>query len=133
MDHPFPSAAWLAAFQEKLNQDQQYHEIAHNWEGDILFSIQADDSLEESTIMYLDLWHGTCRQARILEDGDIPKAAFELQAPYSNWVRILKGDLHPMQAMLTQKLKVKGNMTYMMRHVPTVLDFTRCAQEISQF
>jgi hypothetical protein len=34
-----------------------------------------------------------------------------------------------MQAMLTRKLHVKGNMSVMMRNVPSVLDFVRCAKE----
>ncbi len=133
MAYDFPSADWLAAFQEKLNQDTKYNQIAHKWEGDLLFTILADDGLDEAITLYLDLWHGSCRQAMVIENGDLPEAAFVLKAPYTNWVRILKGELHPMQAMLTQKLKVEGSMSYMMRHVPTVLDFTRCAQEISQF
>jgi putative sterol carrier protein len=33
-----------------------------------------------------------------------------------------------MTAMMTSKLKVNGNMGYMMRNVPTVLDFVRVAQ-----
>jgi putative sterol carrier protein len=37
-----------------------------------------------------------------------------------------------MQAMLTRKLSVQGNMGLMMRNVPTVLDFVRCAQEVTE-
>jgi putative sterol carrier protein len=33
--------------------------------------------------------------------------------------------------MLTRKLKVKGNMAVMMRNVPVVLDFVRCAREVT--
>ena len=44
---------------------------------------------------------------------------------------ILLGTLDPMTAMLTSKLKVTGSMAYMMRNVPTVLDFVRCAREIT--
>jgi putative sterol carrier protein len=36
-----------------------------------------------------------------------------------------------MTAMMTSKLKVKGSMGYMMRNVPTVLDFVRVAQEVT--
>jgi putative sterol carrier protein len=34
-----------------------------------------------------------------------------------------------MTAMMTSRLKVKGSMSYMMRNVPTILDFVRVAQE----
>jgi len=133
MGHEFPSAAWLAALHEKLNSDEQYGQIARNWEGDVLFTIQQDSVFAENRQLYFDLWHGKCRSARIVDNGDLPDADFTLRADYSQWLRVLKGELHPMQAMLTQKLKLEGSMSYLMRHVPTVLDFTRCAQEVTAF
>jgi len=66
-----------------------------------------------------------------VKDGDPLEADFVLSAPFSNFVRVLKGDLDPMQAMLTRKLIVKGNLGYMMRNVPTVLEFVRCAQAVT--
>jgi len=36
-----------------------------------------------------------------------------------------------MQAMMTRRLQVEGSMAYMMRNVPTVLDFVRCAREVT--
>ncbi len=131
MPNQFPEPGWVESFCQKLNSDEQYARIARQWERDVCFIIEADETLAEQVIFYLDLWHGTCREARIIASGEECQAAFRLSAPYSSWVRVLKGELHPMQAMLTQKLKVNGNMAYMMRHVPTVLDFTRCAQEVT--
>ena len=56
---------------------------------------------------------------------------FILRAPYKNFARVVTGELHPMQAMMTRKLQVKGNMAVLMRNVPTVLDFVRCAREVT--
>jgi hypothetical protein len=33
--------------------------------------------------------------------------------------------------MMTRKLQVQGNMAVMMRSVPVVLDFVRCAREVT--
>jgi putative sterol carrier protein len=57
-----------------------------------------------------------------------PRPKFTLRAPRSNALLILGGSLDPMQAMLTRKLMVNGDMIYMMRNVPVVLDFVRCAK-----
>ena len=57
---------------------------------------------------------------------------FTLSATYKNIASVLSGNLNPMTAMMTSKLKVKGSMGYMMRNVPTVLDFVRCAQEVTE-
>ncbi len=132
MAYKFPSAAWLDALKEKLNSDEKYARIAKNWEGDIMFHIEPGGGLTEPIKLYIDLWHGTCRE--VFEVGaaqeDKINPAYILSAPYDNFQRILDNQLDPMQAMITRKLRVKGSMSYMMRNVPVVLDFVRCAQEI---
>lgn len=126
----FPSAEWLKGLETKLNTDQRYADIAKNWEGDLLIIVEPTGNLKEQTTFYLDLWHGTCRKVDYKPDAtSYPHPVFTLTATYDNIKDIMTGKLNPMTAMMTMKLKVKGNMGYMMRNVPTVLDFVRCAQE----
>ncbi len=127
----FPSAEWLKTFEEKLNSDQKYAQVAKNWEGDMYFIIEPEGNLQERMVMYLDLWHGQCRKSEVVADPATYNPAFTLKAGYTNFAKVLKGELDPMQAMLTRKLDVKGNMAVMMRNVPTVLDFVRCAREVT--
>ncbi len=127
----FPSLEWLKELETKLNSDPQYAEIAKKWEGDLIIVIEPEGALQERKVFYLDLWHGTCRGVAEMNDPSERNAAFVLTATYENIKRILTGKLDPMQAMLTRKLAVKGNMAVMMRSVPTVLDFVRCAREIT--
>lgn len=127
----FPSPEWLEELGKKLNADAQYARIARNWEGDLCFVIEPGGPLKEQLLYYLDLWHGTCRKTAILKDLNEIKPAFILKAPFDNFAKILQGKLDPMQAMLTRKLQVQGSMAYMMRNVPTVLDFVRCAREVT--
>jgi len=128
----FPEKEWLDGFEDYLNSSEKYERIARNWEGDLIFEILADNLLPDGVNIYLDLWHGKCRGTKILETNQPLEAAFVLTAPYSNFVRVLKGDLDPMQAMLTRKLVVKGSLGYMMRNVPTVLEFVRSAQAVTE-
>ena len=132
MPAAFPSKEWLKGLEAKLNSDQRYAEVARNWEGDLFFFIEPDGNLQERITFYLDLWHGTCRKVEYNPPPDsYPNPAFTLTASYNNITAILTGKLHPMTAMMTSKLRVKGSMGYMMRNVPTVLDFVRCAQEVT--
>jgi putative sterol carrier protein len=128
----FPSNAWLQALKDKLNSDEKYTRVAHKWEGDIMFRIEAGGALGETVYFYSDLWHGKCRDAYVIQPEQIQsfKPAYTLAASYDHFVSLLEGKLDPMQAMITRKLKVQGSMAYMMRNVPVVLDFVRCAQEI---
>jgi putative sterol carrier protein len=127
----FPTEEWLNLFEEKLNTDERYAEIAKKWEGDVNLKIEPGKGLKEPVTVYFDLWHGKCREAYFVEDGGVKEAAFALSGKYDDYLRILSGELHPMQAMLTRKLNVQGNMALLMRNVPTVLDFVRCAQEVT--
>ncbi len=127
----FPSMEWLKSLEEKLNTDARYADVARKWEGDITIVIQPEGNLKERMIFYLDLWHGKCRSVAALSDVNERKAVFVLTATYENIKRILLGKLDPMQAMMTRKLQVQGNMAVMMRSVPTVLDFVRCAREVT--
>lgn len=129
MASKFPSAEWLNDLHDKLNSDPKYAQIARNWEGDISLVIEPDEAYPESAVLYLDLWHGASREVAFFENTNEKTAAFSISAPFSTWLRILQGELNPVQAMATMKIRVKGSMAYIMRNVPTVLDFTRCAQE----
>lgn len=132
MSAKFPSAEWLQGLMDKLNSDEKYARIAKDWEGDLLFFIEPEGHLEEQLTFYLDLWHGSCRIVEYNPPGEkYAGAVFVLRAVYKNITAILTGKLDPMTAMLTNKLKVQGNLGYMMRNVPTVLDFVRCAREVT--
>jgi len=124
----FPDQEWLEGLVNYLNTNEDYARIAKNWEGDMIFSIKADGPLEEDTAIYLDLWHGQCRSGKILSPDEPLDSDFILTAPFGNFVRVLGGDLDAMQAMMTRKLSVKGNMAYILRNVPTVLEFVKCAK-----
>jgi len=128
----FPSVEWLQELEAKLNSDPKYAQIAKNWEGDLFFLIEPDGSLTQELTFYLDLWHGTCRGVEFNPPVDkYSKPTFTLRASYSNITAVLTGKLDPMSAMMTNKLKVQGSLAYMMRNVPTVLDFVRCAREVT--
>lgn len=127
----FPSEEWLEAFKNKLNSDDQYAEIARNWEGDVYITVEPWESHPEPVVFYFDLWHGKCRQAYLAKDESTKHATLKLKGVYDNYIRILQGKLHPMQAMLTRRLSVQGDMSLLMRNVPTVLDFVRCAREVT--
>jgi putative sterol carrier protein len=122
----------MLVLKDKLNTDQQYAHIAKGWEGDLRLIIDPDASFPETIWLYFDLWHGTCRDAYIEDQNSTQKPVFVLKAPYKNYIKILSGELGAMQALMTRQVSVRGNMAYMMRNIPTVLDFVRCCQEVTQ-
>ena len=131
MKPKFPSPEWLQSFHEKLNSDEQYQRIAAKWEGDMCVVVEPDQKFQDRLIYYWDLWHGKCKRVAILNSLEEEDPAFVITSSYGNFTQVLRGKLDPMQALFTRKLKLKGNMAVMMRSVPVVLDFVRCAREIT--
>jgi len=128
----FPSEEWLKNLEAKINSDERYAEVAKSWEGDLFFVIEPQGNLKEELTFYLDLWHGKCRKVDYQPRAEsYPNSTFILSATYNNITSILTGKMNAMTAMMTSKLKVKGSMGYMMRNVPTVLDFVRVVQEVT--
>ncbi len=130
MPIPFPSDAWIKALKEVINADADYALAAQNWEGDLVFQVEPDALMPRPVSLYIDLWHGQCRDAYELTDANARKAAFVLAAPLAVFVRIVQGKLDPMQAMMTRQLKVSGSMTYMLKNVQTVLKFVKCTSKV---
>jgi putative sterol carrier protein len=115
----FPSEQWLAEFVERVNNSPSYKEAAADWEGDVCFVFEAepDKGVPESIYGWLDLWHGQCRDARLVSQEEGEKAAFVIVAPYSRWKEVLKRELDPIKGMMQGKLKLKGDLPYVVRHV----------------
>jgi len=126
----FPSDEWTKTLMDRLNSSAAYTEIAKNWEGDLYF--QVENPNRSVTLVYLDLWHGRCRRAFLVkpENGHNLTPAFRLSAPLENFVKVLRSELDPVQAMITGKVKVQGNLVMLMKNIPTVIEFVRTCQQI---
>jgi putative sterol carrier protein len=118
MSIPFPSDEWIKAMKEDLNVSTSYFDSARNWEGDFFFVVEPGGSLEQPATLYMDLFHGKCRDAYLVASDDTAlKPAFRLSGPVTAWKKVMTKRLDPMQAMMTGQLKLSGNMSIIMRNV----------------
>jgi len=122
----FPSHEWVMALCEALNSSEAYAEAAKNWEGDFYFIVEPGGPLTEQAILYMDLWHGKCREAKGITDPGEKTPAFVMSATYDTWVRVIKAELDPIQGLMTRKLKLKGNMTMIMKNVKAAQELVKC-------
>ena len=106
----FPSQAWFDAFRTEINASDEYREAAAEWEGDIAFLIKAepDRGVPADVWGWLDLWHGECRGAGLIDEARASDAAYGITAPYTRWKDVLLGDLDPIKGMMQGKLKVRA-------------------------
>ena len=116
MTIPFPTDEWIKAMMADLNQSAAYKDAAKNWEGDFYFIVEPAGTLSAPVTLYMDLWHGDCRDAFAV-DGHQLSPAFKLSGPASTWKKVMTKKLDPMQAMMTGQLRLSGNMAMVMKNV----------------
>lgn len=95
------SAPWATAFGDALNQNEAYREAAATWEGPLALAM-TDDTTDRA--VFLDLWHGTCRAARVASPDDLEAAAFVIQADTATWRKVLAGGLEPIWGLMSGQL-----------------------------
>jgi putative sterol carrier protein len=115
----FPSDEWLTLYRDLINGSQEYRESSQDWEGDIAFVMEAepDRGVPDDLVAWLDLWHGECRGARMITADEGERSAYGIRAPYSRWREVLEGRLEPVKAMVQGKLKLRGDLAEIVRHV----------------
>ena len=128
----FGTREWLEAYVKALNSNKAYEEAATNWEGDFLFIVWPDEAhgIKEEIVLWMDLWHGKCRDYDLLPNREARKAAFIYEGSYENWREILEGRLDPIKALLTRKMKLTGDRAKVMRATRAAKELVRTAQII---
>jgi putative sterol carrier protein len=128
----FPSEEWLKEYVERINGSPAYKEAAATWEGDVAYVIEAepDKGVPETVWAWLDLWHGECREGKLISPEEGEKAKFLIRAPYSRWKEVIKKELDPIKGMMQGKLKLKGDLPTIVRYVKASNELVNLAQTV---
>jgi len=131
MAFKFPSKEWIEQFMVVVNNSPSYKEAAKTWEGDFLFMIEPDEKLDKKQIFYLDLWHGDCRSVELYEEEkNLPTTEFQYIGTYSNWLKVINGEIDPIKGILTKKFKLVGNKGKVMRAAKAATELVKSAQKV---
>jgi putative sterol carrier protein len=128
----FPSDEWMTIYRERINASSEYREAAATWEGAVAFVFEAepDHDVPRDLWALLDLWHGECRDARMLEPAEGERAPYVIRAPYSRWKEVLRGDLDPVKGMMQGKLKVQGDLATIVRYVRAANELVHLTMQV---
>jgi putative sterol carrier protein len=128
----FPSEEWMTIYRERINASQEYREAAATWEAPIAFALEAepDRGVPGDLWALLDLWHGECRDARMVEPMEGERAPFVIRAPYSRWKEVLRGDLDPVKGMMQGKLRLQGDLATIVRHVRAANELVHLTMQV---
>jgi len=108
----FPSDGWLAIYQDRINASSEYADAAATWEGVVgfVFEAEPDRGITEDLWLTLDLWHGACREARMVTPEEGERAPYLIRAPYFRWKEVVRGELDPVKGMMQGKLRLQGDL-----------------------
>jgi putative sterol carrier protein len=133
----FASPEWVSALQQVINANTAYRESAKNWEGDFWFVVEPDvgfgagaEVRQATQLIYLDLWHGQCRVARVANSEAEHAPEFRIAGQYKNWRKIVSQNLDPIRALMTGQLKLQGNLAKVMRNVRAAQLLVQCAASV---
>jgi putative sterol carrier protein len=126
----FPSIEWAQAFKQAVNDRPEFRAAASDLTADFLFHVKADETLDEDHYIDVLVERGRCTRVDSVDASKVDQATFVLRGPYAEWARLLRGELDPVQAILTRRLEVKGNVARLVRYVAAAKELGRATQAV---
>lgn len=154
----FPSQAWFAEYEQRINDNDAYAEAAADWgvgfDGDFVFEMQGlpvdefdteampetlrdeidryvqDEGTEYVGYSYVGLEGGECTDARLIESEDAVDAGFKLSADTETWKRLMEGDIGAVDGMMSGAFDIGGDMQKVMQYSQASVHLTEAAAEI---
>jgi len=123
---------WVATFEKLIQEDDLYKEVAKKWEGTVVIHILANPAigLTDDIFLFMDLWHGDCRFARLVPREVGEEGEFVLTGEFERWQSVMKKELDVTKGMMQGKLKLKGSLPTIVRYVKASIRLTDLAAEI---
>lgn len=123
---------WADAFRAAINADPSYQRAAGSWTWPVALVVQArpDVGIPEERAVEVDLDRGRCDAARVVAGPDVT-ADIALRGDYDTWKRIVRGELDPVSAVTTGKLRlVRGSLTTLLLYTGAARALVACAASV---
>ena len=127
----FASEEWMVALKDELNKSDGYRDAAKTWEGDFYWVVTGMPDEPAEVYLYVDLWHGECRDAFRVAEAAAKTPEFVIEATYPVWHKVVDKKIDPIQGMVTRQLKLKGNLLKIMKAPKAATELVLCATRVS--
>ncbi len=127
------SEAWVQAWSDALNGSESYRAAAAGWEGAVAVAVRCEPQRGiEARAVFLDLWHGACRAARIASPADLEAARYVLTADAATWLELLRGGLDPVTAVMGGRLELgKGSVMSLLPHLAAAKELVAVGRSLA--
>ena len=126
------SDEWCKTWEEKIRASKDFAVYNKGWKGDIGGVMNADPSrnLPETQYLYMHFDDGKVVSIRMTDKETAENAKFVITGDYIRWKQVALGELDAVKAMMQGKLKLKGNLPYVVKYVKGVQESIRCLTEL---
>ena len=131
--HPFPSAAWVAAYEQAINQSETYRAASTEWTHGavaLIVNPQPEIGLPEPVGLWLDLDRGVCRTARMATAEEAGKAPFVLTSAYACWKQVIRKELGPIAGIMQRKITLQGSLPIVVRFIKSAEALVEAATRV---
>lgn len=133
-EHRLFTQGWANTYKQALNENEAYAEAGSDWEWPIALKVRADPEhgIAHDRAVVLDLYHGECREAEVVEGGEAGAAAdYVISASLSTWYDVVDGELRPLKALMFGKLNLeKGDLQDLVPYTRAAKEMVESAQEV---
>ena len=122
---------WASAFQDAIEADTSYRELAAKWTWPVALVLDAAPELgyADAVAVELMLDRGRCHGA-VIRHPDAVTAPFTLRAPYATWKLVMRGELDPLAGVTRGRIRVKGSLATLMMHARSASALCACARAV---
>ena len=126
------SEEWCNTWADRIRASKDFAVFNKGWEGDlsgIIFK-DPDRNIPEEQYLYLHFHDGEVKEISMIDKAKAEKCKFIMSGDYIRWKQVAKGELDAVKAMMQGKLKLKGNLPYVVKYVKGVQESIRCLTEL---
>jgi len=130
MAFKFPTDEWVKEFARLINASKAYEESGKDWEGDWIFTVEADDAYPKTVYFFIGLYHGKVTDAALIESEHAREAQYFMRGSFTTWRKTIEGKLDPIQGLMTRKFKLKGNLMKVLRYPRSAKELFNCVMRL---
>lgn len=132
---PGEADEWIDEYQKQLNESDDYSRAGEGWgigfNGDFIFEIQPDSTYDGDPVnLLVGVKDGECHTAYVTDDPDGEDWGFAFRGEYSNWKKLIEGELDPVEGMMDGTFDLDGDMQKVLQYSEAAVVMTESAAEI---
>ncbi len=122
------SDEWCREWEKLARASKDFPVYNKDWQGDIgcIMSKDPERNLPEDQYLYMHFDDGKVLSIRMADKETCEKSKFVMSGDYIRWKQVAMGKLDAVKALMQGKLKLKGNLPYVVKYVKGVQEIIRC-------